>query len=340
MSAVSNVLAGGMPGFAAPQNAPNPAGPLGPAPQPVPQTPIDADYAPLQPEAAALDPYVLETPVKIRILGSSRMLARPILAQQFQFLAPLMLSGPFLQQLALQGESIDMAEFFRLAQDATGLGKTYKFVQPMTLEQQQARSQPPPEVAAQLQKAQLDNQGRAQAVQAKQQTDQLQIQTQAATKQKEIDAADARHILTLAHKEKESQASQQQAPHQQLLEMLKGKQDLQQSQQQSQQQLQAQAQTQAQKLQFAHQTQQQKLAQQVLDHRLQLAQTAGKHQQQQTQIHQTAALNHATTQASNRQDLMHQSLMNLMARQQKEHEMEQARKLAAQKPVPQKPAAK
>ncbi len=341
MSAVSNVLAGAPgPTFAPSPNAPSPSGPLGPAPPPPPApTFVDADYAPPEPDALELDPYVMETPVKIRVLGSSRMLARPILAQQFQFLAPLMLNGPVLEQLALQGETFDMVEFFRLAQDATGLGKTYHFLKPLSEEQKQARSQPPPAVQAQIQKAQLDNQGRQQAVQTKAQTDAQRLQVEAMLKQKQIDAEDARHLLTLAHQEKQAREANQQPQHQALLDVLKGKQALQQSQAESHAKLQTQAQSNQQKLTFAAQQQALKLRQQALDHAQSLRQAHQSHLQEtshQARSHQQESQHtqhtQALEQAGNRQNLQHQILMNLMARQQKEHEVEQARKAAAAKP--------
>src|SRR5215469_2570825 len=69
-----------------------------PPPQPLPQT-----GAPSQPSQTSnvykIDPKVFERKAKIRVDGSSRMITKDILAQNIQFLTPLLGNGPFISNL-------------------------------------------------------------------------------------------------------------------------------------------------------------------------------------------------------------------------------------------------
>lgn len=211
---------------------------------PQPQQPMpnlfDVDQQPVGQVAGQIDPEVLSRPVKITIKGSSRMLSRAALQGLVPLIGQLAFNGPFLSQINQLGDTFNFLEFFRLVQDATGLGKMYNFIVPMTPQQQQAHSTPPPQIMAQMQMNQQDLQTRMQLGQMKAQTEQSKAQLDAQSKQLETHEASARHILSLKQQQAEAQQNGPD-PRQQQLELASKVQELQLQKARGQQELQHQA---------------------------------------------------------------------------------------------------
>lgn len=109
--------------------------------------------------------------MKFRMEASSRMMTREKLAQIFPFLTQYMLNGTFIQGIQKTGQTVDFNEVFKMLQDATGTGRLYNFIRPMSQQEQQAAQTPPPEVQMQAQQKQQDLQTRLQIAQGKNQTD-------------------------------------------------------------------------------------------------------------------------------------------------------------------------
>lgn len=114
------------------------------------------------------------SPLRFSMKSASMMLTQAALQQQFPFITQYLLSQPFMEHLATIGQTVDINEVLTMLKDATGTGKKYNFVRPLTQQEQQMRSQPDPKTTADMQKAQMDAQLRTQLAQTKSQTD-LQI---------------------------------------------------------------------------------------------------------------------------------------------------------------------
>lgn len=110
-------------------------------------------------------------PVRFRMLASSKMMTRERLSQVAPILIQFLTQGPMIEQLAKSGKTVDFDELFRLVQDATGVGRLYSLVRPMTPEEQQARQAPPPDVAAKMQAKELESRTRLQMGQMKAQAE-------------------------------------------------------------------------------------------------------------------------------------------------------------------------
>lgn len=108
---------------------------------------------------------------------ASKMLTRDRLGALLEPTARYMLNGAVLEGLAKQGKKFNYQEFAQMTQDAGGLGKRYDLVVDMTPEEVKMAQQPPPQVIAAQQKAQMDNQGRSMQVQARLQSDREKNQT-------------------------------------------------------------------------------------------------------------------------------------------------------------------
>ena len=234
-------------------------------PPPPPGVGFDPEMTPPSQEVYQIDPLVLDRPVKIKIEGSSRMLARAGLQQLWPFIAQATLNGPFLQGLAQQGLTADFQEFMRMAQDAVGTTRLYKLFRQMTPQEQQARSQPSPDAQLKAQIAQQQDQVRLQIMDKKVQGDQLIAQIEAELKNKQIDEESARKILELIRGE-----------HSDLITRPNPQQEM----QMHQMDLQAKSQEHRMKLQHQQQEGQMKLQQQAHKMRLDAVQAHMKTQQQ------------------------------------------------------------
>lgn len=115
-----------------------------------------------------------KAPMKFAMKSSSMMLTQAALQQQFPFITQYLLSQPFMEHLTTIGQTVDINELLQMLKDATGTGKKYNFIRPLTQQEQQQRSQPDPKTTMMMQKAQQDAQTRMQLGQLSSQTD-LQI---------------------------------------------------------------------------------------------------------------------------------------------------------------------
>ncbi len=188
---------------AGPPQGPPQGGPPQPPPGPSPQQIADMQkQQAAQQEIYGIDPLVLQKPVKIRIDGSSRMVSKDVLMQMVPFLAQFMFNGPFVSQLAQLGETPDYETFFKMLQDASGTTRMYPLLKPLTPEQQQRLSTPPPEVMAKAQQADKEQQTRLQIMQMKLQGDQQTTEINARLKELQIQEESARHLIDVMQEEK------------------------------------------------------------------------------------------------------------------------------------------
>lgn len=112
-----------------------------------------------------------QAPVRFRMLAASRVRSRQEIGAMFPFIAQYLLSGPFVSDLNRTGQTIDFGELIQMMQDATGLGRMYRLIRPLSDQEKQALNQPPPEVQATQIKAQQEAQVRIQMGQMKAQTE-------------------------------------------------------------------------------------------------------------------------------------------------------------------------
>ncbi len=109
-------------------------------------------------------------PMRFQMIAATRMLTKDKLMSIMPFLSQYYLNGSFIQQLHGTGKTVDFDEFQRLIQDASGTGRMYKLVRPMSQQEQQALSQPPPQTVAEQQMAQAKFQNEQQLEDKKNQT--------------------------------------------------------------------------------------------------------------------------------------------------------------------------
>lgn len=114
--------------------------------------------------------------IQVRVLASSRMMAKDELVQVVGPLLQFMMSGPFLQQLQMSGRTVDFNEVFEMIQMATGTKRRFNFIRDLTEQEQQALNQPPPEVQAEQARADQAAQIRLQMGQMKLQGEQYKGQ--------------------------------------------------------------------------------------------------------------------------------------------------------------------
>lgn len=199
----------------------------------------------------------LSAQVRFRIYGSSKMVSRAQLQQVFQTASQFLLGGPFIQGINQTGKTVDFDEFLALMQDATGASRIYNLVRPMTPQEQQALSQPNPQVVAQQQMHDKEQQTRLQMGQMKVQGDVQVAQIKAETDTHKTTEESARHIMEMLQNDPELQMQfeQQQAELEAQMEQAKNQQQLQFTAQAHQQKLAHNAQLHSQKLtQGLHQT--------------------------------------------------------------------------------------
>lgn len=127
--------------------------------------------------------------VKFKMLAASKMLTRERLTQIFPLISQMLLTGPLIETIQKTGQTLNWEELFQMMQDATGVAKTYNLLRPMNEQEQQALNQPPPEVQAEMQKAQLESQTRLQMGQMKSQGEAQASQMDFAAKMKGFDVA-------------------------------------------------------------------------------------------------------------------------------------------------------
>ena len=121
---------------------------------------------------------------RFKVLASSQMITREKLAQIFPFLLQNLVQGGLLQNLTQAGMTVDWTQMFQMLQDASGIGKLYTIVRPMTPQEQQALAQQQQQAnAAQQAQAQLDANVRLQMGQMKAQSEREKTQ---ADLQKEV----------------------------------------------------------------------------------------------------------------------------------------------------------
>lgn len=109
-----------------------------------------------------------ERPVRFRMLAASQMVTREKLAQIFPFILQYLTQGPLVQNLVQSGFTVDWGEMFAMMQDASGVGKIYQLVRPMSEQERQAFAQQQQQAQqAEQQRATLDAQTRLQMGQMK-----------------------------------------------------------------------------------------------------------------------------------------------------------------------------
>lgn len=224
--------------------------------------------------------------MRFRMLASSRMMTREKLAQVFPFLMQYMVNGTFMGELHKAGKTIDFTELFQMLQDATGTGRLYDFVRPLSPQEQQAMNQPPPEAVADQQKTQAEHQNRLQLQQMKSQTDLQKAQITSQPSPQELEQDKVRMQMDMEREQEKIKSERElaqikiQAERDKHQMAMQGKQmELQGRQQEVQMNLHA---TQAQHEQEMQQMQQQgdiQRSQQIADHSLGLSQNQEAHDQ-------------------------------------------------------------
>lgn len=86
-----------------------------------------------------IDPLrILNADVLFKMRASSKLQSKMMLMQQFPALAQAAMNPRFVETLAMQGQTVDWAEFFQIFVDATGYAMRGKLIRPMTPQEQQA----------------------------------------------------------------------------------------------------------------------------------------------------------------------------------------------------------
>jgi len=140
-----------------------------------------------------VDATAFQTPVRFRMVASSKMLSQDKLMQLFPFLAQYVLTGPLLQGMNASGWTVDFKEIGKMLQDATGTAQAYNIFRQLTQEEAQRLQEPSPEIKAEMQKAQMDQQTRLQMGQMKQQSEMAGLETD----KDRTEAESARAILKM-----------------------------------------------------------------------------------------------------------------------------------------------
>lgn len=122
-------------------------------------------------ESTVISASAMQKPVRYKITASSQMLTREKLLNLAPFFLQHLANGPLLLGLQQSGMTIDFSELFKMIMDATGVGKLYSLIRPLTPEEQQARNAPPPEVQAEAAAKQQDAQLRLKLMEMKNQTE-------------------------------------------------------------------------------------------------------------------------------------------------------------------------
>lgn len=233
--------------------------------------------------------------MRFRMLASSKMMTREKLAQVFPFLTQYMVNGTFMGELHKSGKTIDFMELFQMLQDATGTGRLYNFIRPLSPEEQQAMKQPPPEAVADQQKTQAEHQNRLQLQQMKSQTDLQKAQIAAQPSPQELEQDKVRMQMDMEREQEKIKSARElaqikaQAERDKHQMAMQGKQmELQGKQQEVHMNLQA---SQAQHQQEMEQMRQQgdaERSQQIADHSLGISQNQESHDQKMETMKQSS----------------------------------------------------
>jgi hypothetical protein len=253
-----------------------------------------------------------QSPVRFKMVAASQMLTRDKLMGILPFLTQYYLNGSFVQQLHAVGQTVDFNEFQKALQDATGTGRMYKFIRPLTPQEQQQISQPPAQAQMQMQQKQSELQTRKQIADDKNQTElqkvqmqkqpnpaeiqqqQAEMQMEAAARQQELVHNLQKHHMDMAFKQDQMKMKAAQTQQDMFLKMLGGANDLA-----------------AQNQQAAHdeQSHQQNLTHSEESHKAVLAQGGEKHKAAQKQADEKHKVGLKQAQDSAKQEMQLRALM-------------------------------
>lgn len=164
-------------------------------PQAAPQS-----STPMMSNLDEVDAYDRNTKISIR--GSQRMLTREALREVVPFLGQFFFNGQFVSALSQVGKTVDYAEFWRMIEDATGIGKRYVAIRDLNPQEKQALQQPTPQIQAQMQMKQQDAQTRLQLMDKKTQSEQSIADKQGEWEALKAQETSATAILKLIQEEK------------------------------------------------------------------------------------------------------------------------------------------
>jgi hypothetical protein len=170
-----------------------------------------------------IESSTVQKKVRFRMLAASRMVTKQELMQVLPFWMQTISTGNIMSSLQQTGRTVDFDELFRMIQDATGVAKVYSLIRPMNQQEHQATQQPPPQVQADMQKAQQEGQTRKEIMQMKVQGD---LQKENIKKQP--------NPWEIQAKQAEMQMEAQQKAQEMQMEMVKAAQELKQKQQMAQ----------------------------------------------------------------------------------------------------------
>lgn len=176
----------------------------------------DAEYVrTLSPdgEEAMFQASVLRSPVKFKMIGSSKMVTADKLQSIFPTLMQFISQGPFMQSLQSQGQTVDWNVMLQVMQDATGTADRYQLIRPLNEQEQQAMAEPPPEVRAQQEAKQRAEETRLQIMQMKMEGQAASEDKLAEREMAKADREDARlelELLAKAMMEREKSKADQQ----------------------------------------------------------------------------------------------------------------------------------
>lgn len=109
-------------------------------------------------KALAIDPLdVMQADVKFDLRGSARMAAKAALQQMIPLVLQSFANPGLMAEMRQQGLKVSIGELWNMVCDATGYRSRAALIQPLTPEEKQAQSQPPPQemVRMQMQKDRL-----------------------------------------------------------------------------------------------------------------------------------------------------------------------------------------
>ena len=137
----------------------------------------------------------LQREVKFMMLSATRMMSREKLLQVFPFLTQYLLNPDLMGHLQRIGMAVDMAEWVRMLQDASGTKQVYQLVRPLNQQEQQALMQPTPEMVQDQQKTKASNEVRLAMADKKAQAEQLKVQGKLQEVDKKTDADMKKEML-------------------------------------------------------------------------------------------------------------------------------------------------
>ena len=121
-------------------------------------------------------------PVQFKMVASSKMVTRERLLQLMGPITQTLLNDAVMGALQKTGQTVDLQEWSRFFQDATGLTETYTFFRQMTPEEQQMQQQPPAEALMEMQMKQQELETRVKMGELKAQSELQVAQIESITK--------------------------------------------------------------------------------------------------------------------------------------------------------------